>query len=230
MRRVMRRRVMGRRPSGPSQSTGRSRGRSTQGRADMMRRLAAQRRLANRSSPKSAQGNLPQGKSKLVKSTRTPAQIAEAMSRFQKTMSDRRKLPTRADRAKADQALRDRRKLPTRVSTPNSGTKRLGTPIPPSQKGSKVLKANVSPTTPTRRKPPRLPNELAARRRPPKLPTLSTPRKKTVTKRPNVDARPPRLKKANVSPTTPTTRRRPRPKNVRSLRSMVGAARRRRLI
>ena len=156
MSRVMRRRVMRRRPSGPSQSTGRSRGRSTQGRADMMRRLAAQRSLANRSSPKSAQGNLPQGKSKLFKSTRTPAQIAEARSRFQKR-------------------LRDQRKLPTRVSTPNSGTKRLGTPIPPSQKGSKVLKANVSPTT-------------------------------------------------------PTTRKRSRPKNVRSLRSMVGAARRRRLI
>mgnify|MGYP003662641690 CR=1 FL=1 len=186
MSRVMRRRVMRRRPSGPSQSTGRSRGRSTQGRADMMRRLAAQRSLANRSSPKSAQGNLPQGKSKLVKSTRTPAQIAEARSKFQKR-------------------LRDQRKLPTRVSTPNSGTKRLGTPTLPTT--TKLKKSNVSPTTPTRRKPPKLPNELAARRRPPKLPTLSTPRKKTVTPR-------------------PLTSR----KNVRSLRSMVGAARRRRLI
>ena len=214
----MGRRVMRRRPSGPSQNTGRSRGRSTQGRADMMRRLAAQRSLANRSSPKSAQGNLPQGKSKLVKSTRTPAQIAEARSRFQKTM-------------------RDRRKLPTRVSTPNSGTKRLGMPTPPTTRKLKkanvspttptrrkppmLKKANVSPTTPTRRKPPRLPNELDARR---------PPRKKTVTKRPNVDPRPPRLKKANVSPTTPTRRKRSLPKNVRSLRSMVGAARRRRLI
>ena len=149
-------RVMRRRPSGPFQSTGRSRGRSTQGRADMMRRLAAQRSFANRanrSPSKPAQGNLPQGKSKLLKSTRTPAQIAETRSRFEKKMRDRRKLPTTG----------------------------------------KLKKANVSPTTPRR------------------------PRKKTVTKRPNVDPRPP-------------TRRRSLPKNVRGLRATIGAARRRRLI
>ena len=134
MSRVMGRRVMRRRPKGPSQSTGRSRGRSTQGRTDMMRRLVAQRSFANRTPPKPAQG--PQGKSKLVKSTRTPARIAAAKSKLQKRVTEQQ------DKFNANMK--------------RSQNSRKG-------KSPTLKRANVSPTTPTSRKPPML--KRASRRR-----------------------------------------------------------------